>query len=178
MKFDFRNPNFLIGIMLLLLGGFFLLDQFLSFDFGQYFWQFFIIIPGVLIFLYSLQLADGKGEGLSIFGGIVTATGLLLLAQSITGLWASWAYAWSLIVPTSLGLSMVIRGNRIKNQKMIADGKNLAKIGLIIFGAGFVFFELLIGISGFRIGTAGWSIALIAAGIIIILYSLLRPRKS
>lgn len=178
MKFDFRNPNFLIGIMLLLLGGFFLLDQFLSFDFGKYFWPFFIIIPGALIFVYSLQLVDAKGEGLSIFGGILTATGLLLLAQSLTGLWASWAYAWSLIAPTSLGLSMIIRGNRTNNQKMTADGKNLAKIGLIIFGAGFVFFELLIGISGLRIGTMGWSIALLAAGIIIILYSFLRPRKS
>jgi hypothetical protein len=178
MKIDFRNPNFLIGIMLLLLGGFFLLDQFLSFDFGQYFWPFFIIIPGVVIFAYSTRLSEGKGEGLAIFGGMITATGSLLLIQSITGWWASWAYAWSLIAPTSIGLSMMLRGTLIKEEKQVNEGKKLVKIGLIIFAAGFVFFELLIGISGIRIGTLGGSIALVVAGILVILYSLLHSRKA
>lgn len=178
MKFDFRNPNFLIGVMLLLLGGFFLLDQFLNFDFGHYFWPFFIIIPGSLIFVYSLRLPEGKGEGLSIFGGMVTTTGLLLLVQSLTGWWASWAYAWALIAPTSIGFSMMLRGAHIKQEKLQADGKNLAKIGLIIFAAGFGFFELIIGLSGFRIGTLGGSVALIVAGVMVIVYSLLRSKKA
>lgn len=82
----------LIGILLVGLGAMFLLGQLFNINLISYLWPFFVIVPGLLFFVG--MLLGGKQAGpLAIPGSIVTMTGLLLLYQSITGHWESWAYA-------------------------------------------------------------------------------------
>jgi hypothetical protein len=47
-------------------------------------------------------------------------------------------------------------------------GRRLATIGLLLFVAGFAFFELVLGISGFGLGAWGWPILLIGLGVFIL----------
>jgi|GEM_PF-962898 len=141
-----RN-NLIIGVLLIAFGLVFIAGQLLNIRIGRFIWPFFIIAPGGLL----LSLAFGKkvvnGEPLAILGSMTTTLGLMLLYQSVTGHWASWAYAWALIAPTSIGAGLWAYGARKDRPDMASSGKTVVTVGLIIFLVGAVFFEMLIGIS-------------------------------
>lgn len=175
---DDRSVIFLGG-GLLLLGLLLLVGRLLSIPFGEYLWPFIFIVPGVLLFMTSLSSESGSAEGLSIFGGILTSLGLLFLAQVITGLWATWAYAWALVAPTSIGLSQMIFGQHKGRDNIYQSGLRVAKVGLWILLAGFIFFELIIGVSGFGLSKFGLPVipmVLIFAGVLILVRSLIKPK--
>ncbi|MBC7237994.1 MAG: hypothetical protein H5T69_19295, partial [Chloroflexi bacterium] len=106
-------------------------------------------------------------EPLVIIGSLVSATGSLLFYQNTTGHWESWAYAWALIAPTSIGVGLLIYGALHKRQDLVKTGTDLATIGLILFGALALFFELILGIGGFGLGHIAWPILLIVAGLLL-----------
>src|SRR5690242_11251948 len=81
-----------LGLILIALGGLFLLDRVLDIDIGRYGWPLFIIVPGVLILAWGVSMPGREGLGLAIGGGIATIVGLILAVQNATGLWATWAY--------------------------------------------------------------------------------------
>ena len=165
---------------LLVMGLLLLLGRLLAIPFGVFLWPFIFIVPGILVFLTALSTDSSSGEGLSILGGILTSLGALFLAQSITGLWASWAYAWALIAPTSVGFAQMVYGERKGRDAIVQSGRRLVNIGLTIFAIGFVFFELILGISGFGLGRFGlpvFPMMLIFVGLVILVRSYLRNRK-
>lgn len=165
----------ILGGSLLVVGALLLLGQFLRIQLGDYLWPFIFIIPGVIIFVSALNM-EGGGDGLAIVGGILATLGGLFLVQSLTDFWASWAYAWSLVAPTSIGLSQWIFGTVKRNDSMVSHGQQLVKVGLTIFAIGFIFFELVLGIDGFsltRFGLPALPIALIVVGVFILLQALL-----
>jgi hypothetical protein len=165
---------------LLVMGLLLLLGRLLQIPFGVFLWPFIFIVPGILVFLTALSSDSSSGEGLSILGGILTSLGALFLAQSITGLWASWAYAWALVAPTSVGFAQMIYGERKGRDAIVQSGRRLVNIGLTIFAVGFVFFELILGISGFGLGRFGlpvFPMMLIFLGLVILVRSYLRSRK-
>ena len=175
---DDRSVIFLGG-GLLLLGLLLLVGRLLNIPLGGSLWPFIFIVPGVLLFMSSLSSDSGSAEGLSIFGGILTSLGLLFLAQTITGLWATWAYAWALIAPTSIGLSQMIFGQHKGRDNIYQTGLRVAKVGLWILLAGFIFFELIIGVSGFGLSNMGLPVipmVLIFAGVLILIRSLIKPK--
>src|SRR5262249_6024248 len=91
----------IVGLILIGLGIVFALGQIFQVNFWQFTWPFFIIVPGLLFFV--MMVAAGQPGGpLAIPGSIVTTVGLILLFDSLTGLWYNWAYAWALIIPTSI----------------------------------------------------------------------------
>ena len=105
--------------------------------------------------------------------------GFVFLMQAITGLWASWAYIWALVAPTSIGLSQIAYGNLKDRDTIATSGWRLTKIGLSIFVAGFMFFELVLGISGFglaRFGLPVFPMILIFAGVFMLARSFLRAK--
>lgn len=171
------NSNLFLGGILIGLGVLLLLGQLFDIHLGEFAWPFFILVPGVLILLLGLGVSDDSGVGLTIVGAIVTTAGIVLFLQNITGLWASWAYAWALIAPTSVGLAQIMHGRRYHHEKMSADGQALVKIGLGLFVAGLIFFELIIGISGFGLGNLGWPALLIVAGLYLLLRNLWASRR-
>jgi hypothetical protein len=168
---------------LILLGILFLIGRyvgaFFNFDLGHYAWPFFIIIPGVLIFLASFVFEQRAGIPVAMFGGMVTATGCILLLQNTFDLYASWAYAWALVAPTSVGVAKLMYGALRGMGDEVRSGLRLSGIGLAMFIIGGFFFEAVIGINGFRFGISWqcWPILLIGLGGILLLTSLL-PRRN
>ncbi len=169
----------ILGGGLLLMGIILLLGRVLSIPLGDFIWPFFFIIPGMLVFFSAVSSDSASGEGLAILGAILTALGLIFLVQQVTGLWASWAYAWALVAPTSIGVAQMIYGKRKDRDLIVQSGRRLINLGLAMFAIGFVFFELIIGINGFGINNFGlpvFPILLIFAGIIILIRALSKSR--
>jgi len=169
----------ILGGGLLVVGLLLLIGRMMRIPFEDFLWPFIFIIPGVLIFLSALVSEDRHGEGLSILGSILTMLGLVFLAQSLFDFWASWAYAWALVVPTSVGLGQMIYGVKKDRESIVQAGKRLVNLGVFMFCVGFVFFELIIGISGFGLSQFGlpvFPMILIFAGLFVLIRSIIRSR--
>lgn len=170
----------IVGIILVLLGLMWLLGRIVNVDLGQVAWPLYVIVPGIALFLLSLTVRDRGGEGLAVAGAIVTMLGLVLLYQSLTEHWASWAYAWALVCPGGVGLGLAGYGLLAGRPRLIPIGARTAVVGLGLFLAGAVFFELILNIGGDHFGQTGrvtLSAVLIALGLLwLALY--LRPRKA
>lgn len=173
----------LLGAILILVGILFLIGRYVSllfsFDMGHYAWPFFIIVPGLGMFLVSFFFERRAGIPLALFGGMATTTGAILFVQNVFDLYASWAYAWALIAPTSMGLSKLIYGALRGLSDEVKCGLNLAGIGFGMFVIGGFFFEFVIGINGFDFGVNWmcWPALLIGLGVILLLSNLL-PRRN
>jgi hypothetical protein len=182
-KLNSNMISTLLGAILILVGILFLIGRyvgaFFDFDIGHYAWPFFIIIPGILMFLASFILERRAGIPLAIFGGMVTTAGGILMFQNIFDLYASWAYAWALIAPTSVGLAKLSYGALRGLGDEVRSGLTLGGIGFAIFIISGFFFEMVIGINGFRLGMAWqcWPGLLIGLGVILLLSNLL-PRRN
>ena len=172
-----------LGAGLILLGILFLIGRYVSslldFDLGHYAWPFFIIVPGLLLFLVSFLFERRAGITLAMFGGMVTTTGGLLFFQNVFDLYASWAYAWALVAPTSIGVAKLIYGALRGLGDEVRSGLTMSGIGFAIFVIGGFFFELVIGIHGIRFGLSWlcWPALLIGLGVVLLLSNLL-PRRN
>jgi hypothetical protein len=172
-----------LGAGLILLGILFLIGRYIrvafDLDIGHYGWPFLIIIPGIVLFMASFLFEPRAGVTPAIFGGMVTMAGLILFVQNTFDVFASWAYAWALVAPTSMGLAKVIYGSLRGLGDEVKSGLTLSGIGLAIFVIGFLFFELVIGINGLQFGLTWlcWPALLIGLGVVLLLYNLL-PRRN
>jgi hypothetical protein len=181
-RFGSNQIRMLLGLSLTVVGVLFLIGRTVSswfdFDFGQYTWPLFIIIPGFLLFVASFGFQPRKGMTFAVIGGGVITTGLILLIQNTYDLYATWAYSWALVFPTSVGITRCLYGNVRGQEDQAKRGLTMAGIGLAIFVFGGFFFELVIGISDLRYGAAwlAWPGLLIGLGIVFLLSSLL-PRR-
>lgn len=117
---------------------------------------------------------------LAAAGGIVTTVGLILAYQYSTDHWTSWAYAWALIAPTSVGASMFLWGILHGRGDVVRQGVSALGVGLVLFIVGFAFFEGVLHLGGERglapLGRQALPIALIAAGVLVVL-TRLWPRR-
>ena len=158
----------LLGILLITVGIFFFIGQWLNIDWGAATWPFYVIAPGLALMAWGLTQRDGSG--LTVAGSIVTMVGLVLLYQNTTGNWESWAYAWALVGPGGSGLGMLLYGTRSGNRKMARDGFWQILVAIGLFVAGFIFFEGIIGISGERLPLPEWllPVAVIAIGLLVL----------
>jgi hypothetical protein len=158
----------LLGILLITVGVFFFIGQWLNIDWGAATWPFYVIAPGLALMAFGLTQRDGSG--LTVAGSMVTMVGLVLLYQNATGHWESWAYAWALVAPGGSGLGMLLYGTRSGNRKMARDGFWQILIAIGLFVAGFIFFEGIIGISGQRLPLPEWvlPVAVIAIGLLVL----------
>jgi membrane-bound ClpP family serine protease len=81
----FHPGHALLGGLLILLGIVFLVGELFDIRIGSFLWPFFIIGPGVALFVLSLAVADDTGQGLSAVSGLITMVGLILFFQNVTG---------------------------------------------------------------------------------------------
>jgi hypothetical protein len=172
-----RGAAVVVGLLLIVGGVLLLAVQWygltLPFDLGQIGWPVYVIAPGAALLLIGLASPAGAGVGLSVAGGIVTTIGLLLAYQAGTGHWASWAYAWALVAPTSVGASMLLWAILHWQRDIARSGLAAMGVGLAIFIVGFAFFEGVLGIGGQNglapLGRQLLPVALIGAGVLLIL---------
>jgi hypothetical protein len=167
-----------LGIVLIVVGGLFLLDRATGFDLAGAGWPLFVIVPGILLFVWGLSVTGREGAGLAVGGAITTVVGVILAVQNATGLWATWAYAWALVGPGGTGIGLIGYGLTHRDQPMVANGLRSLGTGLALFVGFGLFFEGVIGLSGTPfLSTDIGPILLIAAGIALLLFGLLRGRR-
>jgi hypothetical protein len=157
-----------LGIVLVACGLLFLLRNLIpGFRPFAMLWPFFVIIPGLLFFV-GMVMGGPKAGPLAIPGSVITGTGLLLLYQSITNHWESWAYAWTLYLGF-VGAGIAIHGAWSDDRRHIKPGFRLIGISLIAFVLFGAFFELLLNISDNLIGNLLWPGLVIAFGLYLLL---------
>ncbi len=167
----------IVGLVLVVLGGLLLFGQVLDFDIFAWTWPLFVIVPGLV--MLSIAVSSPTAHPLAIPGSIVTSVGLLLFFQQASDLFATWSYAWALVAPTSVGLGIWLMGRLDQDADRQRDGIHLMEIGLALFVAGFVFFEMILNLSGLldRTATAATGgLLLIGGGALLMLRSVNRMR--
>jgi hypothetical protein len=142
MQKNRNNVGALIGGSILIgLGLLTLLDRLVpGLDLGSL-WPIFIIAFGALFFI--AMFAMGKsGAGFAIPGTIISGIGLILLYQTISSNWVSMSYFWALIL-FFVGLGIYIMGWYGEDANQKKSGRDVMKIGLILFIIFGAFFEAL-----------------------------------
>lgn len=166
------------GVVLLAVNTF---NMELPFDLGGLGWPAFVIAPGVALLVIGLITAGEAGIGLAVAGGIVTTVGMILAYQSSTDHWTSWAYAWALIAPTSVGAAMLLWGIFHGRGSLVRQGLSGLGVGLVLFVVAFAFFEGVLNLGGERglapLGRQALPVALIAAGVLVVISRLLPGRR-
>ncbi len=168
-----RKSDLVFGIVLLLIGGLFLvarlnlvpgLNEIIN---SQYQWPFIVIGVGLLLFLIGLLT---RSPGMSVPACIVGGIGGILYYTNVTQRWGDWSYLWTLI-PGFVGvgaiLSNLIGGGGTRGYR---DGLRLILISLILF----VVFIMLFSGQGYFIKY--WPILVILAGVWIIIQTIIRKK--
>jgi hypothetical protein len=129
-----RRGSLTFGILLILVGGWFLAAQFIpSLEdwVSRYFdWPFWVIGPGLLLLVAAI--VSGV-SGLAVPGSIVSGVGLILYYQNYSGDWQSWAYMWSLVVGfagVGVFIMHLLDGNL---KKAFTDGGNTILTSAVLF---------------------------------------------
>jgi hypothetical protein len=161
-----------LGVVLVILGILFLLDQVLGMSIWTVAWPYGIVVIGLAFF--AAMLIGGKSlSGLAIPGSVVTTVGLILAYQDAFDRYETWSYAWSLIV-IAVGFGLLVKGFWTDDAKSFQAGLRIAGIGAVLFVAFAAFFELVIGFSGINLGFASrwfWPVVMIALGGLLLLRS-------
>jgi hypothetical protein len=166
-----------LGVVLVVVGLFYLVVQVASVDLSSFGWPLLVIIPGVTLLIVGML---SLGTGAAIPGGILTMVGLVLAYQNSSGHWTSWAYAWALVAPGGVGLGLFLQGLRERNSNLIRQGRSLMFIAALIFMVGFVFFESILNISGINdepVVKAGLPALFIVIGILLLARSISNSRR-
>ena len=167
-----------LGVVLVVVGLFYLVVQVADVDLSAFGWPLFVIIPGLTLLIVGFL---SLGTGAAIPGGILTMVGLVLAYQNSTGHWTSWAYAWALVAPGGVGLGLFLQGLRERNGNLIRQGRSLIFIAALIFMVGFVFFESILNISGINdqpVVKAALPALFIIIGILLLARSISNSRRT
>jgi hypothetical protein len=156
------------GVALIVLGLFFFLGQFLEVNLLRYLWPLFIIAAGAAFFVGMASGGQSAGP-LAVPGSVITTVGLILFVQNAFGIWASWAYAWGLVI-AGAGLGLILFGRHSSLPDLIRAGRVVIIIGLALFFVFGTFFEIGAGLLGLRSpGGVLWAVMLILFGIYLLL---------
>lgn len=161
-----------IGILLVLVGVYFVLinvvPEFHDLINISFSWPVTIVLVGAGLLVLGLLLGT---PDLSVPAFIVAGIGGILYYQNMSGDWGSWAYLWTLI-PGFSGLGMTaawLLGARSRYSIRSAfDTIGNSLILFVVFGAFFGAFKNL---------GPYWPLLLVAAGILIALRTLIKPRQ-
>jgi hypothetical protein len=164
-----RRTNLAAGLVLILIGGVFLVGQLVPDAFAWLdsanSWPLFIIGLGVLLLVIGLLTGV---PAMAVPACIVGGIGGLLYWQNATGNWASWAYVWTLI-PGFVGIGIVLSGLFSgQPRKAIREGGGSIFVSLVLF----TIFGFFFGRDAFQ-GIL-WPIMLIALGAVVLIRTIFR----
>jgi hypothetical protein len=166
-----NRSRLIIGVLLILLGIWFLLvqlvpglDNFVRIELS---WP--IVVVGVGLFLLLFGLLANE-PGMAIPACIVGGIGCILYWQNATGNWESWAYAWTLI-PGFVGVGILLSGIlEGKFRSVWSSAGSLLLISLFMF----LIFGSLFGDLPFG---DYWPILIILFGVWLFIRTLFRMRR-
>ena len=167
----------MLGLLLVAIGIFFLLEEVFGMRLSSAAWPFFIIAPGIVLLIAAISIDGSFGEPLSILGGIITGTGLLLAYQDSTDTYESWAYTWALIIPASAGAGQLIYGIFKRRSDKVRSGLVLTVAGVvlcIVFNLGLT---AATTIDFVHISSRVWPLFIIGAGVLLLVGSLISTRR-
>jgi hypothetical protein len=165
-----NRTNLVLGILLVLIGGWLLLTRQVPavqdwLD-NNFTWPMWTIGAGLVIFLIGLLTG---APGMSVPASIVAGIGGILYYQNQTGDYGSWSYMWALI-PGFVGVGTILAGLLGENTRSnISHGVNLVVISTVLF---LVFATFLGGLS--ILGDYGAAIILILLGVYILIRGFVR----
>jgi hypothetical protein len=153
-------------VLLILLGLWFLVTQFVPGLQGWFSWP--LVIVGVGVLLLVLGLVTGE-PGMLVPACIVGGIGGLLYWQWTTDNWASWSWSWSLI-PGFVGVGTVLYGLVSGKRDQVRGGAWLVFISLVMFAIAGSFFGAL--------GFLGqyWPVLVILLGLVVLVRAFIRRR--
>jgi hypothetical protein len=115
------------------------------------------------------MVSGGRSLGaLAVPGSVITTIGLILFFQNLFDLWATWTYAWALII-VGAGIGLIIFGYWNQILDLRRAGQVVAAVGLVLFFVFGLFFELGATLLGMRsAGGIFWAVLLILAGLYVV----------
>lgn len=156
------------GIILILLGVFFLAREIAPQYFQFLEWPFIIIGLGLVFILWAILSGTG---GLAVPGAILAGIGSILYYQNVSNNWESWTYIWALI-PAFVGIGVFIGGIIDRNYREAFSGSlTLILISAILFFAFGSAFGLQPEITQY------WPVLLIGLGLIALVRALFSHKK-
>jgi len=168
-----RRSDIVFGVILLLIGGWFLAAQF-NWIPGlneimniQYQWPLIVIGVGVFLFLLGLLV---RAPGMSVPACIIGGIGGILYWTNATGNWADWSYLWTLI-PGFVGVGVILSTLLGGNEK---GGYRAGLRSILASAILFIIFVILLSGQGTYIKY--WPILIILAGIWIIIQTIFRKK--
>jgi hypothetical protein len=163
-----RRSSLTAGVILVLLGAWFLAVQLVPGLRGWFSWPWIIIGIGILMLIFGLL---GGVPDMAVPACIVGGIGGLLYWQNATDNWESWAYVWTLI-PGFVGVGVILAGLLGgKVGKSLREGGNLLLISLILF----IIFGAFLG--GPNLLGDYWPVLLILLGLWLLIRPLFRSRS-
>ena len=159
-----------IGILLVLVGGFFLAVQFLP-NLGDWFWHIFdwpvyIIGAGACLLVFGLVIGT---PGMAVPACIVAGIGGILYYQNATGDWESWSYVWALI-PGFSGVGGMLAS------LLGGGGKSGFRSSLTLVLISLVMFLVFGAFFGANPLGSYWPLLLIALGVWMLIQPLFRKK--
>jgi hypothetical protein len=170
--------NVVVGLALVVLGVLLLLEAVFRVDIWGLLWPLFVLGPGLVLFAVMLSKGRGHRAGLAVPASIVTTVGLILFVQNLLNVWATWAYAWTLVAPASVGAGLLIEGWWSGDESRRAEGRRTVTAGLLAFVVLAAFFELALNLSGWvprMVSRLLGPLVFIALGAMLLLRALLFP---
>lgn len=136
--------NTILAVGLVVTGVVFILSQVFGLGIGAATIAFFLflVLPG-MPFLYFAVTGGKDLSWLAIPGSLISGTGTILMLQSITGHWESWAYMW-MLYGVLIGVPLLYAGTRNEEKAVQAVGKIMSIFSGVGFLSLFLFFELII----------------------------------
>src|SRR5215213_10302477 len=130
-----------LGVLLIVMGVLFFVGQAVGFDLGRFGWPFFVIIPGLALSGVGLAAGGPTGERVTPLGAAVTMVGVILLYQNAADHFESWAYAWALVFPTSIGMGQIVYGSLKGRKELVTTGwrLGLVMVGIVLLVGGFLY---------------------------------------
>jgi hypothetical protein len=168
-----RGP-FVAGVILVIIGGAFLVARLVDFELRAETWPIWVVAPGVALLVAAFAMGGRGGVGFAVPGAIVTTVGLVLWVQEALDVYATWAYAWALVAPGSVGLALLAYGLFIGDREMASGGLTAMVTGVGLFLVFGLFFEGIIGLSGNRIEglDTALPVAVVALGVVLLVAGL------
>ena len=155
------------GVLLVLLGGLWLIGQFVGRWVVADFWPFFLILGGLIFYAFFFMRSERPAgyEGMLFPGTYLIIIGLLFLLMNLIG-WQNMRYAWpTFVFGVALSLAAMYlfgqQGVEQKRAELLSAVKILAIISAVLY---------LVAIGGIYL----WPVALIIVGLAIIISGLIK----